>query len=175
MDQALVYSLESWTLQFILFRPLQIAFEFAIHNKWLHLNVPYLTHVTFFLYSLSSIFAISSLVGFFHTFSAELAPYAPFEKFIAIKLLVFFTTYQSILISPLIPFLGPNLQSHCLFGTSHCSKEVLVHQLSSVMVCLEVGFVFSFRFQHAFSIKWLHKPGEKKVPLGDPPGKAKTA
>lgn len=195
MDQALVYRLESWTLQFILFRPLQIGFDFAIHNGWIDLGMPWLTRVTFVLYGISSIFAVSSLVGFYHTFAEELAPYAPFEKFIAIKLLVFFTTYQRFLISPLIPFLGSKLQSECLFASSRCSKEVLVHQLSSVMVCLEVGFVFSFRFQEAFSIKWLHKlqgvnKGQKLpvhacavssswsssgVPMKVSPGKAKAA
>jgi len=58
-----------------------------------------------------------------------------------------------------VPSLYASLSPTCFFNTEggkYCTTEVVVEQLASAFVCIEMGFVFSFAFQEAFSLEWLH-------------------
>jgi len=152
MDEALVKRLESWTMQFIYFRPLHIVFDLVFVHMLGH---EWIGNLTFGAYMVSTTFALSSLIGFYHTYAKELQPYAPLAKFLSIKGVVFLTTYQKMGLGFI-----PNLDAFpCFFNLEdgkHCNAEVLVNQIASALVCIEMGFLFSFAFQEAFSVKWLH-------------------
>mmetsp|Transcript_57838 Transcript_57838/g.159676 ORF Transcript_57838/g.159676 Transcript_57838/m.159676 type:complete len:343 (+) Transcript_57838:96-1124(+) len=140
MDEALVKRLEGWTMQFVYFRPFHIVFDLVVVHM---LGYHWVGNLTFAAYMVSTTYSLSSLIGFYHTFAKELQG------------VVFLTTYQKMGLA-LIPKLD---QFQCFFNLEdgkHCNVDVLIDQLASALVCIEMGFLFSFAFQEAFSIKWLN-------------------
>ena len=81
---------------------------------------------------------------------------------------MFLTTYQKMFINLVVASYlqssssassASSIPPTCFFnveGGEHCSAEVMVEQLANASVCIEMGFLFSFAFQEAFSLEWLH-------------------
>lgn len=88
-----------------------------------------------------------SLVMFYHSLKDDLAMIRPIPKFLCIKLVVFFTFWQSVLVAGLVHF-------NVLDATETYSKENVSTGLQDFIICIEM-MLASIAHLYAFPHKGL--------------------
>jgi len=152
LDLATVRTLHLWTQQFIILRPI-----ISILSVALDLQGSYDTFATVFniVLNISVTLAVYALMMFYHAFADELSPHRPLAQFLCIKGVVFFAFWQGVVLSLLVKF-----------GVIHAglwySTDEIDEAIQNFLVCLEMGLLFSFAHNHAFSAEE-YQPGYKYV------------
>ncbi|CAF3325614.1 unnamed protein product [Rotaria socialis] len=115
---------------------------------------PYITIII----NLSQTLALYTLVAFYSNFKHELKPFHPLAKFIAIKLLVFFIFWQSVLMSGLATIgvlrnteCDPTTNTYCNGSTTGFTVEQEKVLLESILICVEMFF---FAIAHHWIFSW---------------------
>ena len=142
----LVCRLELWTVQYALVQPALALAHAAMHGGLLasFLGDPgwhpplWAERLHTAVYLGSTTLSLSALVGFFHTFEADLAKYAPLAKLLCVKGTVALCFYQSLVAAWAARRLG-------LGGSLGTAAGLL-----DLAVCVEMG-VAAFVFAHAFA------------------------
>jgi hypothetical protein len=115
---------------------------------------PYIT----FIINASQMLALYALVTFYINTDKELAPFKPLGKFIVIKLIVFFTFWQTILMSGLAT-VGVLQNTECDTTTNtYCSGSTTGFTISeekilldNILICVEM---FGFAIAHHWIFSW---------------------
>jgi hypothetical protein len=81
-DENLVAKLESWTKQYVLVKTIETLVRGYLIDRLGYDSLSIYCDIALFI---STTFSMGALVGFYHTYSEELAPHHPLRKFIAIK------------------------------------------------------------------------------------------
>jgi len=144
LNQKTLRTIRSWTTQFVILRPLLsiIAVVLQLMNK---LDSTYM--LISIILNISVTLAVSALMIFYHTFDKELSPYRPLAKFLCIKGVVFFAFWQSVVLEVL-----------CYFKVVHeghwYSTEEVSEAIQNLLVCVEMGLLFTFAHNYAFDAKF---------------------
>ena len=97
--------------------------------------------------NVSQLWALYCLVKFYYAAREELAPWAPFGKFMCVKVVVFFTWWQSLFVS----FVAASMT---VAGSTNVgedwSREQIVVGLQDWLICIEM-FVASIAFSVSFT------------------------
>jgi hypothetical protein len=96
----------------------------------------------------SQIWAMYCLVMFYHALRADLAPIKPIAKFLSIKLVVFFTFWQSVLIAFFV-------KVKYLHATETYTHEQVAAGLQDFIICIEM-FIASVAHIYIFSWEEFH-------------------
>ncbi|KAF0733721.1 hypothetical protein Ae201684P_002552 [Aphanomyces euteiches] len=100
--------------------------------------------------TLSQSWALYCLVIFYYATADELAPMKPYFKFMAIKMIIFFTFWQSMLIS-LLEMVGV-ISDSWKIGCPHCwSAGQIASALEDFIICIEM-LIFAIVHHYAFAI-----------------------
>jgi hypothetical protein len=140
LDQRTLANLRLCATQFVYLRPALSVLLLAIEMTGIgeHLILP----INIILY-ISITVAVCSLMSFYHTFEKELRPHRPLAKFLCIKGVVFFASAQSTILRLLVHY-GVVHESHW-YSTAQVSDAI-----QNLLVCLEMGAIFSFAHNYAF-------------------------
>eukprot|EP01062_Namystynia_karyoxenos_P072910 TRINITY_DN6959_c0_g1_i1.p2 TRINITY_DN6959_c0_g1~~TRINITY_DN6959_c0_g1_i1.p2 ORF type:complete len:281 (+),score=121.36 TRINITY_DN6959_c0_g1_i1:79-921(+) len=136
-DPAGVRTVEGWARQFMILRPvlsiaaviLEYYDVYDDYNIWLAFTIALNISITL---------AVHAVITFEHSFAKELAPFRPMAKFLCIKGVVFFAFWQGILLEVLAKF--------DFVRGDHWYEGAVTNWL----VCLEMGFLFSFAHMAAY-------------------------
>lgn len=141
-DRKSLRLLTLWAQQFVIIRPLFSVLMCALELLGIyHGPVTWLFSAVF---NLSVYVAIYSLLMFYHSFEAELAPHKPLAKFLCIKGVVFFAFWQGLVVK-LLTMYGIIHKGHMPYTVTQIEEAV-----QNFLVCVEM-LLFSFAFQYAFS------------------------
>ncbi|KAI9912478.1 hypothetical protein PsorP6_006496 [Peronosclerospora sorghi] len=107
----------------------------------------------------SQTWALYCLLLFFHGAHDELAPMRPWPKFLAIKAIIFFTYWQSVLISLLVTLGIISARWHIGCPAACWDAQTIASALNDFVICVEMlGFAVAHHF--AFAIQdFLAPPG----------------
>jgi hypothetical protein len=148
LDLIWINRLQRWTMQFVLVRPI-LSFIDLIFIDWY--PVPFDTVLSVLItigLNISMSMAFMALMTFYHAFETELAPFRPLAKFACIKGVVFFATWQGILLKIL---------AHPRVALLHDGYRFSVDEVGAAwhdfLVCLEMGILFSPLHAYAFPPK----------------------
>ncbi|CAF3014471.1 unnamed protein product [Rotaria socialis] len=115
---------------------------------------PYITIII----NMSQILALYVLITFYINMKAELKPFQPMAKFIAVKLLVFFIFWQSVLMSGLATIgvlrntkCDPTTNTYCNGSTTGFTVEQEKILLANILICVEMYF---FAIAHHWIFSW---------------------
>ena len=152
MSGKLVRTLEAWTLQYVVLMPVLVALHMFGPSDHHHGGEGddhgegggsamsfYLHWGSQIVFMTSTTFSLSALIGFYHTFSAEIAQHSPFAKLICIKLVVALCFWQSLI----VPLVGAHFELSAAYQD----------EINDVLIIVEMGLIFSFAFCIAY---WLH-------------------
>ncbi|KAJ0403275.1 hypothetical protein P43SY_007579 [Pythium insidiosum] len=126
----------------------------------------YFGYVSFIL-TISQTWALYCLVLFFLGTKEELAPVRPLPKFLAIKAVIFFTYWQSLMIS-LLETVGV-ISERWNIGCPHCwDAPKIASALNDFVICVEM-LMFAVAHHYAFAIEdFLNPPpGASSVPASN--------
>jgi hypothetical protein len=108
--------------------------------------------------NISQTLALYSLVAFYENAKGALKPFKPLPKFIAIKLIVFFIFWQTVLMSGLAKVgvlrnttCDASTNKHCNGSTTGFTVEEEKILLSNILVCVEMFF---FAIAHHWIFGW---------------------
>ena len=97
--------------------------------------------------NLSQLWALYCLVKFYHATKEELAPWAPVGKFMCVKVVVFFTWWQSLFVS----FVAASLKITGSADTGgDWSRDQIVMGFQDWLICIEM-FIASIAFSVSFT------------------------
>lgn len=97
--------------------------------------------------NISQLWALYCLIKFYYAAREELAPWAPFGKFMCVKVVVFFTWWQSLFIS----FVAASMKVTGSTSTrGDWSREQIVMGFQDWLICIEM-FVASIAFSVSFT------------------------
>jgi len=134
-DRIWYHRLRLWTMQFLILRPVlsivDILFVDIFPNEFSKL----INIVIAIVLNLSTTTAVYALLTFYHTFEEELAPHRPLAKFICIKGVVFFATWQGIVLKLLVYF-------NILHEGHRFSVDEIALAWQDLLVCIEMGLFF---------------------------------
>jgi len=142
LDHKSLKQLKSWTWQFVYIRPIFSALMILL--QLLGWYPDWISWTFTIILNLSVSLALYSLVLFYHVFANELAPHNPLSKFLCIKGIVFFSFWQSIMLSGLVT-MGIIKSAYFWLDTEHLQEA-----LQNVLIIVEMVF-FSYFQQHAYS------------------------
>ncbi|CAI9088578.1 OLC1v1022947C4 [Oldenlandia corymbosa var. corymbosa] len=142
LDHKSLKQLKSWTWQFVWIRP--VCSILMIGLQILGLYPDWISWIFTIILNISVSLALYSLVLFYHVFAKELAPHNPLSKFLCIKGIVFFSFWQSIVLSALVS-LGVIKSNYFWLDVEHLQEA-----LQNVLIIIEMVF-FSILQQHAYS------------------------
>jgi hypothetical protein len=115
---------------------------------------PYITIIV----NISQTLALYSLIAFYTNAKNELRPFKPLPKFIAIKLIVFFIFWQSVLMSGLAAIhvlrnasCDPTADQYCNGSTTGFTVEQEKILLENILICVEMFF---FAIAHHWVFSW---------------------
>ena len=115
---------------------------------------PYITIII----NISQTVALYALVAFYQNMKEPLKPFKPFAKFVAIKLIVFFIFWQSVLMSGLASVgvlrnttCDPSTNTYCNGSTTGFTVEEEKILLANILVCVEM---FLFAIAHHWIFSW---------------------
>jgi hypothetical protein len=136
------------TLQFVTVKTVCSITEAALHNADLFEPVrPFSPHQPFLYLTLaingSQMIALYALAMFYHACHTDLEPIRPLGKFLSVKLIVFFTFWQSIVISVAV-HIG------LLHGTQRWGVRHISVALNNYLLCIEMFFA-AVLHQYVFS------------------------
>jgi len=160
LNQKTLNTIRSWTTQFVILRPILsiITVVLQLMNK---LDSAYM--LISIILNISVTVAVSALMIFYHTFVKELSPYRPLAKFLCIKGVVFFAFWQSVVLEVL-----------CYFKVVHeghwYTTEEVSETIQNLLVCIEMGLLFTFAHNYAFDSKFYD--GKKRDSVSSSSGTA---
>jgi hypothetical protein len=111
------------------------------HFKW-NKGYGYISVINF----MSQLVALYCLAYFYNATKENLAPFKPFGKFLCVKMVVFFTWAQSILISILVSGKLSNADPE---GSGSWTGEQISKGLQDFTICIEM-FIFALAFNWAY-------------------------
>ena len=133
-DNELLKMLEFWTLQYICIQPVLAVAHIFFHDTLHH--HPWLNYLLITAYIVSTTLSLSALVGFFHTFEAEIHSQSPLLKLFCVKGVVGLCFWQG---------LGsPHISDYFELAGHH--KDGLI----DILVSVEMGLLFSFAFRLSY-------------------------
>jgi len=145
MDKMTLQKLQNWTTQFVYIRPvlsiLSIFLEIYFENWYNILYVP-----LNIILNISVTMAVYSLMLFYHAFAEDLKEHHPLAQFLCIKGVVFFAFWQGIILEILVYF--QIIRSEHWYNANQIS-----YAIQNLLVCIEMGFIFTFAHMYAFSAK----------------------
>lgn len=109
------------------------------------------------VYNVAQLWAMYCLVCFYHTFGKELAPYRPFPKFCAIKAVVFFAFWQSVIIAGAVSNGYIAKPAETLYSPHEISAG-----LQDLIIAIEM-FIAAWFHLYAFSHQDYKKDGAEKL------------
>ncbi|TDH70083.1 hypothetical protein CCR75_006374 [Bremia lactucae] len=128
---------------------------------WTHLFYGYVC----FILSASQTWALYCLLLFFHGAHDELQPMRPWPKFLAIKAIIFFTYWQSILISMLVSVGVISAKWH--IGCPDCwDAQKIASALNDFVICVEM-LGFAIAHHYAFAIEDFLSPSGVSLPTSN--------
>ena len=144
-------NLRMWCVQFCLLRPFLSVLSVVLQVYDLY--TPVYIYISIVL-NISVTLAVYALMMFYHTFEHELAPHRPLAKFLCIKGVVFFAFWQGVVVEFLVHV-----------GVIHAGHWYTVEELATgiqnLLVCLEMGLIFTFAHMYAFPVDAYRKKKEK--------------
>eukprot|EP00591_Stephanopyxis_turris_P015195 CAMPEP_0195541250 /NCGR_PEP_ID=MMETSP0794_2-20130614/50988_1 /TAXON_ID=515487 /ORGANISM="Stephanopyxis turris, Strain CCMP 815" /LENGTH=322 /DNA_ID=CAMNT_0040675339 /DNA_START=133 /DNA_END=1102 /DNA_ORIENTATION=+ len=143
-DMVWLHRLRFWTLQFVVLRPILSIVDLV----WVDLMPSDFSKaiglmITIVL-NISVTTAVFALIIFYHAFEVELGAHRPLAKFICIKGVVFFATWQGVVLKILAHF-------DILHEGHRFSIDELELAWQDLLVCVEMGFLFSPLNLYAFT------------------------
>ncbi|CAF3481271.1 unnamed protein product [Rotaria socialis] len=125
------------------------------NGQWsFSVGYPYITIII----NVSQMLALYALVAFYMNLKTDLKPFQSLQKFIAIKLLVFFIFWQSVLMSGLAAIgvlrntlCDPTTNNNCNGSTTGFTVEQEKILLSNILICVEMYF---FAIAHHWVFSW---------------------
>jgi len=154
LNEKTVKMLTNWTYQFVVLRP-----AISVLSLFLELFSESWYQRTYFIFSialnLSVSTAVYALVCIYHAFAEDISQYRPLAQFLCIKGVVFFCFWQGIILEILVYF-GIIHEGH-LYKT-----EEIEYEVQNLLVCIEMGLIFSLANFYAFSPANYEKDSEKK-------------
>lgn len=100
-----------------------------------------------FISNTSQVWALYCLIKFYYVMKEELAPWSPLRKFMCVKTVVFFTWWQSLLVS----FVAASMQISGSTGAGgDWSREQIVMGFQDYLICIEM-FIASIAFSVSFT------------------------
>lgn len=154
-----LYTVKWSVLQYVIIRPVAsivgiicerfgvLCSQAGFSPHWANV---YLECITFISISI----ALYGLLLFYGLTSDELKGRRPMAKFLAIKLIVMFTFYQSFVFSA--------LENKVIFATSYWTATNVADGLSALAICIEMVF-FSILMWWAYSFKEYHREDARPV------------
>lgn len=143
-DLKWLHRLHWWTIQFLILRPILSIVEFILVDIYPNDYSKIIGIVIAIILNVSTTTAVYALLTFYHAFEVELAPYRPLAKFICIKGVVFFATWQGVVLKLLV-----------YFGILHEGHRFSVDEVAlawqDLLVCVEMGLLFSPLCIYAYS------------------------
>eukprot|EP00602_Paraphysomonas_sp_CaronLab_P012289 CAMPEP_0185042902 /NCGR_PEP_ID=MMETSP1103-20130426/42613_1 /TAXON_ID=36769 /ORGANISM="Paraphysomonas bandaiensis, Strain Caron Lab Isolate" /LENGTH=425 /DNA_ID=CAMNT_0027583033 /DNA_START=679 /DNA_END=1956 /DNA_ORIENTATION=+ len=106
----------------------------------------------------SQTYALYSLFLFYHVSHGEFKGIRPFEKFLSIKLVIFFSWWQALFIGLLVSFGHINGIDSSAYGDAHSPQEV-ADGVQDLLICMEMLFA-AIAFTYSFSVaefRFVHK------------------
>ena len=94
--------------------------------------------------------AVYALMMLYHAFKEELKPHRPLAQFLCIKGVVFFAFWQGVLLE-LFAWMGW-IHDGMLYKT-----EQIEYEVQYLLVCIEMGFLFTFAHNYAFNADFYKK------------------
>jgi len=135
--------LKSWTIQFIICRPVLSILDLVLVDLFPNAFSKITSIVIAILLNVSVTTAIFSLLTFYHAFEKELASARALAKFLCIKGVVFFATWQGVV-----------LKLMAYFGILHEGYRFSVDEIAlawqDLLICIEMGLIFSPLHFYAF-------------------------
>jgi len=147
-DTKWYYRLRLWTMQFMILRPILSIVDLVLVDIILAKHHPIVSKVVCILIAIilnvSTTIAVCSLLTFYHAFEKELSPHRPLAKFVCIKGVVFFATWQGVILKLLV-----------YFGIIHEGYRFSVDEIAlayqDLLVCMEMGLLFAPLCLYAYS------------------------
>ncbi|KAG8462005.1 hypothetical protein KFE25_014024 [Diacronema lutheri] len=135
------------TLQFVSVKTFCSIAEAALHAHWGHHSRPFSLRQPFvymtIAINLSQMLALYALLLFYHVLHDDLAPIRPLGKFLSVKLIVFFTFWQSIAISVAV-------HTGLIHSTEQWGVRNISNALNNYLLCIEM-LVAACLHAHVFS------------------------
>lgn len=160
-----MYTVKWSVMQYVLIRPaVSIAGMICQHYNVLCASGPFSVHFAeVYLESVDFVsisIALYGLVLFYDLTKEELAGRRPLAKFLAIKLIVMFTFYQSFMLNV--------LKDHIIHGTAFWTSTNIADGLNALAICIEMVF-FSLFMMWAYNWKeYRVEPGERHTSIWRP-------
>jgi len=159
LDKKWLHRLRLWTIQFIILRPVLSTIDLVFVDIYPNDFSKALKIIITIALNLSVTTAFFALITFYHAFEHELASHRPLAKFLCIKGVVFFTTWQGVVLKAL-----------GFFGVLNEGYRFSLHEITlawqDLLVCVEMAFIFSPLCVYAFSPPVENKDeGEKGVEM----------
>lgn len=144
-------------LQYVVVRPITtlVAFisqEFGFYGEDQYNPLSGYTYpVLLIINNLSQFTAMYSLVIFYTGYKQELKPMSPLAKFLSIKLVVFFSFFQQVLISALIEIDAVEDFLRSIFASSLDGKVLIARKCQEFFICIDMliaafGHLFAFSY-----------------------------
>jgi len=142
-DPTWIRRLRRWTLQFVVLRPV-LSLADLILIDLLPCGASRITNIVIIIaLNVSVTTAFFALITFYHAFEKELAPRRPLAKFLCIKGVVFFATWQGLVLRLLAHF-------DVLHEGHRFSIDEVQLAWQDLLVCLEMGLMFGPLHLYAF-------------------------
>jgi len=124
------------TLQFVVVKTVCSVTEAVLHSTGVHTPSRTFSPHFPFLYmtiaiNMSQIVALYCLMLFYHALHHDLSPIRPLGKFLSVKLIVFFTFWQSIAISVAV-------RAGLIHSTGHWGARQVSSALNNYLLCIEM-------------------------------------
>jgi len=143
-DMKWLHRLRWWTVQFLILRPVLSIIELLLVDIFPNDFSSIIGIVIAVMLNISTTTAVYALLTFYHAFEEELSPHRPLAKFICIKGVVFFATWQGVVLKVLV-----------YFGILHEGHRFSVDEIAlawqDLLVCIEMGLLFSPMCLYAYS------------------------
>ncbi|CCH59601.1 hypothetical protein TBLA_0B07850 [Henningerozyma blattae CBS 6284] len=138
-------------LQYVWFKPFYCVSLITYHFfKWKYLNI-----IMVVMYNVSMTWSLYNLALFWICLSDELKPFDPWKKFLCVKLIIFASYWQSLIVE---------LISYCNLGNlpTNSDKELWSYVYQNCFICLEM---IGFAIFHLLAFPW-EPYSVKNIPHG---------
>jgi len=143
-DLKWLHRLRWWTIQFLILRPILSIIDFMLVDIFPNDYSKIIGIAIAVMLNISTTTAVYALLTFYHAFEEELAPYRPLAKLVCIKGVVFFATWQGVILKLLVYF-------DILHEGHRFSVDEIALAWQDLLVCIEMGLLFSPLCLYAYS------------------------